>query len=214
MLRVKGFTLVELLLAVGLGVVIAALAYAGVNAGMQAAATLETEVYELTELQRALHVMEDDLSQVRLRPVRHGVDYHEPAFTSENGALLEFTRSGVANPLHLQRSEMQRVRYMLRDGKLWRQYWAQVDRIDFLQPPQEVLLLSGVDNAELEFLVAPSGNSASMDMLTLQEAGANWLRNWNSDEPLNALTAPLPLAVRITLSTSAFSQVQRVYELP
>lgn len=215
MRSLKGFTLVELLLAVGLSVVIAALAYAGVNAGMQASSSLASEVQELTELQRALSIIEDDLLQVRLRPVAHGVDYHEPAFVSGDvDALLEFTRGGVANPLALQRSELQRVRYVLRGDALWRQYWQQPDRVDALQPPQQVLLLEGVTGVALEFLAVPSESSQAVDLLALQEAGAAWLRYWDSDEPRTALTAPLPMAVRLTLTTSQFAQVQRVYELP
>jgi general secretion pathway protein J len=214
MQRADGFTLVELLLAVALSVVIAALGYAGVNSGMEAATALENEVHELTELQRALNIIEEDLVQVRLRPVVHGVDYHEPAFVSGDNALLEFTRGGVANPLHLQRSELQRVRYVLRDGALWRQYWLQLDRVDALQPPQQVLLLSGVSNLALEFLSPPSSTSPLPDVVSLQESGANWQQYWNSDDPRNALTTPLPLAVRLTVTTAAFAQVQRVYELP
>lgn len=215
MRHVKGFTLVELLLAVALSAVIAALAYAGINAGMQASMTLETEVHNLTELQRALSIVEEDLLQVRLRPVMHGVDYREPAFASGNsgGSLLEFTRAGFANPLQLARSELQRVRYVLRGDSLWREHWSQLDRSDVLQTPQQVMLLSGVTNISLEFLVAPP-QGAAVDLLSLQEAGAYWQRYWNSEDPRTALAAPLPLAVRFTLTTTQYAQVQRVIELP
>ncbi|MES2604228.1 MAG: type II secretion system minor pseudopilin GspJ [Pseudomonadota bacterium] len=209
-----GFTLVELLLAVALSAVIAALAYAGINSGMQAALSLETEVHNLTELQRALSIIEEDLLQVRLRPVMHGVDYREPALVSNNSAdsLLEFTRGGFANPLQLPRSDLLRVRYVLRGGSLWREHWSQLDRVDALQTPQRVMLLSDVTGIELEFLAEQPG--VIPDLLSLQEAGGAWQRYWDSEDPRTALTAPLPLAIRLTLTTTQYAQVQRVVELP
>ena len=48
----------------------------------------------------------------------------------------------------------------------------------------------------------------------VQEAGGAWQRDWNSEDPRTALISPLPLAVRITLTTTQYAQVQRVIELP
>jgi hypothetical protein len=48
----------------------------------------------------------------------------------------------------------------------------------------------------------------------LQAQGGNWQRSWSSDDVRESLVAPLPLAVRLTLDTESYSQVQRVVELP
>ncbi len=211
----QGFTLVELLLAVALSAVVAALAYAGISNGMQAANAMATQVATLTQLQRAFSIIEDDLNQVRLRPLSLGLSYHEAAFVTppDAGTLLAFTRGGVANPRQLARSDLQRVRYELRGNDLWRLHWPQLDRTQVQQKPQQVLLLQGVSRAGFEFLPAtPVGSLVTLS--SLQADAAYWLGSWNSDEPQHALTAPLPIAVRITLTTQQYGQVQRVIELP
>ncbi len=210
-----GFTLVELLLAVALTAVVAGLAYAGLANGISASTALATEVQQLTELQRALAVIEDDLWQVRLRPVNHGAGYREPAFVTapEAEVLLAFTRAGALQLPDQVRSPLTRIRYVLRDNALWRQHWPAADRSDALQPPLETLLLEQVRGVTLE-LLAPPVSVFGNDAPSLQAAGGNWQRSWNSNDAATALASPLPLAVRLTLMTDNFDEVQRVIELP
>lgn len=209
-----GFTLVELLLAVALTAVIAALAYAGIAGGVRAAAAMQEEVTALTDLQRAFAIMEEDLTQVRQRPLLLGVGYHEAAFTSGNqgGVLLTFTRGGVSNPQLLPRSDLQRVRYVVRDGSLWRQHWPQLDRTAVEQQPQQVLLLAGIDAVQIEYLQAPAAGTP-LSLAQLQASGGAWQPVWDSDAPAHALSESLPLAVRITIKSQPYAQVQRVYDL-
>ncbi|HTR00279.1 MAG TPA: type II secretion system minor pseudopilin GspJ [Candidatus Acidoferrum sp.] len=209
-----GFTLVELLLAVGLTAVVAALAYAGVSRGVQASTALETEVAALTELQRAFDVMETDLTQARQRPLLLGLGYREPAFASgvDSGVLLTFTRGGAMPAPQALRSELLRVRYVARDGALWRQHWPQLDRSEVQQRPHETMLLASVDEVRVEFLEPPSA-TAPLSLTVLQAGGGPWQTQWDSEAPARALTSPLPLAVRVTLTTARFGQVQRVFEL-
>lgn len=210
-----GFTLVELLLAVALTAVVAGLTYAGLANGISASTALATEVQQLTELQRALAVIEDDLWQVRLRPVNHGAGYREPAFVTAPAAevLLAFTRAGALQLPDQVRSPLTRIRYVLRDNALWRQHWPAADRSDALQPPLDTLLLEQVRCVTLE-LLAPPVSVFGNDALSLQAAGGNWPRSWNSSDAATALASPLPLAVRLTLMTENFDEVQRVIELP
>ncbi len=210
-----GFTLVELLLAIALTAVVAGLAYAGLANGINAQAALAKQVGQLTGLQRALSVIEDDLWQVRLRPVNHGGSFREPAFVTapEGDVLLAFTRAGGLQLPVQVRSPLMRVRYVLRDSALWRQHWPVADRNDALQPPLETLLLEQVRGVTLEMLAPPTSTFGN-DALSLQETGGNWVRSWNSSDAGTALASPLPLAVRLTLDTDNFDEVQRVVELP
>lgn len=213
--RSRGFTLVELLLAVALSALVAALAYAGVSNGLRAANAMATQVEALTELQRAFTIIEEDLTQVRLRPLLLGLGFHEAAFLTpaDAGALLGFTRGGVANPRQLLRSDLQRVRYELHGDALWRLHWPQVDRANAQQPPQKVLLLQGISRVSFEFLPAVAAGEL-VTLSSLQADAGLWQNQWNSDDPQHALTAPLPIAVRLTLETPQYGQVQRVIELP
>lgn len=211
----RGFTLIELLLAITLSAVVAVLAYAGLANGFNASITLAREIQQLTDLQRALAIFEDDLLQVRLRSPNYGVGYREPAFTAGNepGVLLAFTRGGAMALPGQVRSNLVRVRYVLRDGALWRQHWIQLDRVDAQAVPVEVKLLEQVKGSTLE-LLAPTTSAFNDNGLSLQAQGGNWQRSWNSDDVRASLVAPLPLAVRLTLDTESYSQVQRVVELP
>ncbi len=213
--RDGGFTLVELLLAIALSAVVAALAFAGISNGMQAANAMAAQVETLAQLQRALAIIEDDLSQVRPRPLTLGISFHEAALVTpaQAGSLLAFTRGGVANVRQLARSDLQRVRYELHGDGLWRLHWPQLDRNDVQQKPQQVLLLADVTRASFEFLPATTGDTL-VTLSSLQADASHWQAGWDSDQPLPALTAPLPIAVRVTLETRQYGQVQRVIELP
>lgn len=213
--QARGFTLIELLLAITLSAVVATLAYAGLANGFNASITLAREIQQLTDLQRALAIFEDDLLQVRLRSPNHGLGYREPALAAGNepGVLVAFTRGGAMALPGQVRSSLVRVRYVLRDGALWRQQWVQLDRADAQAAPVEVKLLEPVHSATLE-LLAPARTGFNNDALSLQTAGGNWQRSWNSDDVRESLLAPLPLAARLTLDTEAYAQVQRVVELP
>lgn len=211
-----GFTLVELLLALALSAMIAALAYAGIDSGMNAVSALENDVRALADLQRAFNLLEEDLVQLRLRAVDHGIGYREPALRGGegDGVLLELTRGGLANPLQQPRSELLRVRYVQRGQQLWRQYWYSLDRADALAAPQEVLLVDDMERIQVQFLSAVLLVSQGMEAMLSGDAEYGWVTRWNSDEVQTALTAPLPLAVRITIDSARLGRIRREYELP
>lgn len=211
----RGFTLVELLLSVALTAIVAALAYAGLNSGAVAASAMGREAAAVIQLQQALSMIEEDLTAVLPRPLQLGVGYREAAFVSgvDGKVLLTFTRGGVQVPDRLLRSDLLRVRYVLQEGVLWRDYWPQVDRMEVQQQPQHVRLLTGINAIQLEYLPAVA-TRADFSLSTVQANGAPWLRNWNSDAPGQALTDSLPQAIRLSIDTHEFGQVQRVVLLP
>ncbi|MGV3590433.1 MAG: type II secretion system minor pseudopilin GspJ [Gammaproteobacteria bacterium] len=213
--HVRGFTLVELLLALGISALIATLAYAGLATAIDASAGMQGEVRRLAELQRALNIVEEDLAQVVPRPIVNGFGSDEPAFRGGRfqNVLLEFTRGGVANPQDLARSELQRVRYVLDDGRLWRQWWLVLDRSSESQAPQSALLLEGVERADVAFLAPAEPGAAPVDFQSLT-TGAPWVNDWSSARIGVDDVAPLPVAVDVKLVLADFGEVRRVVELP
>lgn len=211
----RAFTLVELLLALALSAIIATLAYAGVSSGINASEAMERETRTIVDLQRAFNLLEEDLIQVRLRAVNHGVGYREAALRGGVGedVLMELTRGGLANPLRQQRSELLRVRYVLRGQQLWRQHWFNLDRLNAVAEPQEVMLLDDVRAVHVRFL-SPLLQNQDVAALAFGDDSYLWGDHWNSDDTQTALTGALPLAVRIDIDISGLGSVQRVYELP
>ena len=123
--RVRGFTLVELLVALA---VFALLAGAGVGVLAQAATTrkaVHERLDDLARLQHARAVIEADLSQAAIRRVRHadGTPARQ-AFWGQGqpgrGPVLAFARRGWANPDGAPRASLQYVEYQWRDDRLER----------------------------------------------------------------------------------------------
>lgn len=212
----RGFTLVELLLALGISALIATLAYAGLTTAIDASAGMQMEVRRLADLQRALNIVEEDLAQVVPRAIVNGYGSDEPAFRGGRyqDVLLEFTRGGMGNPQGLARSELQRVRYVLAGGNLWRQWWHEVDRASESRAPQSALLLENVTRVELAFLAPAAPGVAPADYSTLATSTALWDNDWTSARIGPGAVAPLPLAVDLRLTLADFGEVRRVVEVP
>jgi general secretion pathway protein J len=212
----RGFTLVELLVALAISALIAALAYAGINSAIGASTGMQEEVRRLADLQRALNIIEEDLGQVVPRASVDSYGNDQPAFRGGRyqDVLLEFTRGGIANPQNLARSELQRVRYVLDGGTLWRQWWSAVDRAGVNAAAQSALLLEGVADLQLGFLAPAMEGAIPVDYYTLTASAALWERDWSSARLAPDVVAPLPIAVDLRITLTDFGEVRRVVELP
>lgn len=150
MSRPTGFTLLELLIALSVFAVIAALAYGGLGTVLQGEAELARQSEQLAGLQRAFLLMGQDIEQYIPRPIRN--EFGDTRAALQGGALaLEFTRAGWPNPLGQQRSSLQRVAYALEQGALYRIYWNVLDRAQD-SAPQRAALLDGVEAFSLRYL--------------------------------------------------------------
>jgi general secretion pathway protein J len=212
----RGFTLVELLLALGISALIATLAYAGLGTALDASAVMQHDVRRLAELQRALNIIEEDLAQVVPRPIVNGLGSDEPAFRGGRfqDVVLEFTRGGVANPQDLPRSELQRVRYVFDSGRLWRQWWNAVDRPSENRAPESALLLDGLTSIDVAFLAPADPASTPVDFHALATSMALWANDWSSARIGPDAIAPLPIAVDLKLMLDDMGELRRVVELP
>ncbi len=107
----------------------------------------------LSELQRAFRFIAKDVQQAVARPVRdeYGSPERLPAMVSLNDQL-EFTRTGWNKPafLNRKRSELQRVKYAVEEGKLKRFYWYVLDRAED-STPKNTVLMDGVESIRFKF---------------------------------------------------------------
>lgn len=134
-MKLRGFTLLELMIAILLFSMVSAAAYKLFTSVSRAQQVTDGILEKLDAIQRAEVVIEKDFFQMTPRPIRNEFGDKIAALKAPgtDGETLEFTRSGWRNPLDLARSNLQRVAYALEDGQLIRYYWPVLDR------PQEPL---------------------------------------------------------------------------
>ncbi|HJT97444.1 MAG TPA: prepilin-type N-terminal cleavage/methylation domain-containing protein, partial [Rhodanobacteraceae bacterium] len=96
--RHRGFSLIELLVALAVFAALAAVAYGGLSEIARARAALDARQDRLAALVRAVSTFERDLGQAVSRPVR-GNARGEPLAALQGGAdRIELTRLGFAYP--------------------------------------------------------------------------------------------------------------------
>lgn len=153
-MRQRGFTLIEVMVAMAVFAVLAAFAYGTLSQTLLSAEILSERMDRLQALQRTMRLLSDDLQQLAPRPVRDELgDNFRPALDTnfQTGFALELTRNGWSNPVVLPRSTLQRVAYRMEDDELVRYYWYSLDRT-LSNEPVGVALLDGVEAIEFRFL--------------------------------------------------------------
>lgn len=198
-----GFTLLELLVAIGIFALLAAMAYGGLNLILKEREATDKHAARLAQLQRTFLWLGRDIEQTLNRPIRDEYGDKQPALTGvEVGRYqLELTRAGWRNPAGRTRSNLQRVAYGIQDEKLVRAYWNVLDRAQDSQP-LETELLDGVIRMELRFLTLQTGNKKE------------WVDSWPSSELGIQSSVDPPHAVEVTLETEAEGRITRLFRVP
>lgn len=194
--RARGFTLLEVLVAVAIFALLGLGTYRMLQSVLQADRRLHERERALGDLARGLAALERDLVQAIARPVRDGDGSVLPALRStpsqRTGQALELTRTGWRNPADAPRARLQRVRWQLVDGALRRSYWHVLDRAPG-SGPQVQQVVDGVAELQWRFL-ADDGQ---------------WTAAW----PRDGGTDALPRAIEIGLAHERFGRLRRVVPL-
>ncbi|HHM04732.1 MAG TPA: type II secretion system protein GspJ [Gammaproteobacteria bacterium] len=197
MMRARGFTLLELLVALSIFALVAALAYQALDTVLNAEAHTRERAERLGAVQRAFARLERDLTQAVPRPVRDALGGEEPALRGGGAGVEVFslTRTGWRNPLERPRSHLQRVAYVYQGGALSRRSWPALDRGPGAEPYEETLL-ENVDAVDIRFL----------------DAARQWQRFWPPAGAEEDKTA-LPLAVELSLDLSDWGRLTRLFQV-
>ena len=140
----RGFTLMEVLVALAVFAVIGVLATQILQQMTDFGGHAVERGGLLTDAQRGLEIMRRDIEQLAHRPVRDAFgDAGSPVALGGGDRLLEFTRLGWRNPLGEKRSDLQRVAYAWDGSELHRLFWRVLDRAPGSEPSRQ-LLLAGV----------------------------------------------------------------------
>lgn len=195
----RGFTLLELLIALAIFSVVAVLAYGGLGTVLDQQRQTEEGAERLGDLQKTYLIIERDIEQAVPRPVRDQFGDVRGQMTGGE-AGLEFTSGGWRNPLGRPRSSMQRIGYTVEDRQLVRYNWLVLDRAQDSEPLQQTLA-SDITGFSLRYL----------------DAANKWQETW---PPENASFNPettepeLPRAVEVTLDHEYFGEIRWLFRLP
>ncbi len=204
----RGFTLIEVLLAMAITALVAVMAYAGLSTAINAASRHGEMVQRLGEVETAIGWIVRDLRQSVDRSITDARGELRPAMIGGNDdaeELLEFTHSGWDNPRGQRRSTLQRVHYRLdADHNLWRDDWLVLDRTDDEDHLQQIKLLTGVQSFKIQFLNGQSQNAKQ------QALGGEWVEQWPASP---SDTDKMPLAVQFDIDIEGIGIVHRVVGL-
>ena len=206
----RGFTLIEVLVAISITAIIGAGAALTLQSGVKTREALEARAEILQELQKFQRTMASDLRQIVNRTVRNEFGDKLYACTNLNAlTLLEFSRTGWRDPATFlaslnaesdikPRSSLQRIVYELEEGTLYRYYWRVMDRAQDSEPVRQKVI-DQVLNLELRFL----------------DEKNEWSDQWPtasalSNEDLDAMTI-LPKAIEMTVEHETFGEFSKLH---
>ena len=199
--RAAGFTLLELLVAIAIFAIVAAMALTGYTQLQRQSEYADQRLARTRELQRAVQVISQDFEQLEPRPIREPLGEGTVPALSSGTAIdyaVEFTRAGWSNTAGLQRPTLERVGYRVENNELWRDHWPVLDRTIATEPVR-VKLLTDVKSLSLRFM----------------DGGRNWSDRWPESQAVGQSDDRLrPIAVEVTIELDDFGKIRRVLEVP
>lgn len=194
--RARGLTLLEMLVAIAIFALIAVMAYGALNQVLRIRDRVTAERRFWSGLAMCFAHLQDDLSQVRPRPVIDDDGQILQPFIIRpedmqvlNAPQLEFTRGGVLVTGNAACSDLERVGYQLENHVLWRLSWPVLDRA-----PNTVPVKSAVLRNVTEFRVRAFTSGQLWSDLWPQLSGSSPIAS-----PMNPLS-PFPRGVEIKLA--------------
>ena len=195
--RNKGFTLIEILIAIAIFATLSLAAYQILQGVLRSGEISKSHDENLIEIQRGMLLIERDFLQMVARNSRtSGVATENlKALYAGQGVLdseyqgIEFNRLGWTNPLNLlPRSNILRVGYRVQDKKLQRIYFLYPDIVS-RESAQQQVILNDIEGLSFRFW------------------NNGWVATWNSD-------GAIPEGIEMTIISQHYGELKRVFMLP
>lgn len=200
MKRSPGFTLIELLIAMAIVAIIGVIGLTGIRNVIQQQEIAQVRAERWREIQFAIRIIVQDLSQVHPRVTRdeQGLEARASFLADPTHQFaLEFSRGGWTNPAGFPRGSVLRVAYDIENDMLVRFYWPVADRT-LATPPVRNELLTGIE--EMQVLYIDDDGNSSLDWPPLESAGGR-------------LLTERPRAVEVTLDLEDLGRIWRLIEI-
>lgn len=191
--RRRGFTLIEILVALVVFAAMAAITWGALSQIARARSALKVEQQRFAGVVRVIGDLERDLRQAIARPTRGQYGEALPALFGA-GNRIELSRLGYANPRAEQRSNIERVLYALESNTLRRGREAVLDRSAGSRPEWHDRL-DRVRDFRLRYL----------------NSDGRWLEQWPVPE---GDPRSLPRAVEFRIVLEDVGELRRVLALP
>lgn len=221
--RHRGFTLLEMVIAIALSALVATMAYQSFDGASRNAERTRDVLNEVNKLDKAWQLIGQDMRNILpLNPQMPNPQLKfEAASLKTKGkdsfqVIMVFARRGWVNPLGRVRSDLQQVNYRIAEGKLWRDYLPErnmpLENIDFERESFHQLLMDNVVDVQLRFLSQGRVKADGKSVLEGSEYSRNWEPLW---PPINAGGgAGMPVALEITIELEGGARSVRLFEIP
>ena len=187
----KGFTLVEMLIALTIFGMLTAGGVALLSFSVTSQDMTDRQLATLSEIRRAGALLTSDLAQAAPRPWRGGEGAQQPALAGGSVGgdprILTLVRGGWDNPDQAPRASMQRVEYRFQDNRLIRVGFTHVD---------------GGGAASVTTLIGDVEQVA----LRFRDREGAWHAPWRPADP-----AELPTAVELTVTSQRFGPTRQLF---
>nr|WP_269783285.1 type II secretion system minor pseudopilin GspJ [Marinibactrum halimedae] len=199
----SGFTLVEVMVALAIGVMVTVLAYQTLSVSITSSEATADALAEIDDLDRAWQMIDRDLRHAISRASSlHGVRSVTGFGTEiDNAYKLKFTRSGRPNPMNLPRSALLRVGYRWEDEVLYRDAWPESQEAD-IDNALSMKLLGNVTDFQLRFLPE-----------TARNAEGPWVDQWPDGNAQNDQDEKMPIAVEVTMEVTGYDKIVRMFSI-
>ncbi len=195
----RGFTLIEILVAVAIFGIISVAAYTVLDSGLRTQQHVEERLGHLAQLQRLFYNLSQDVAYLTQRQSRNDLGDQEPIIFGESDVMgtsfmLAFNRANWRNPAKFPRSHLQHVEYRFEEEKIYRRYRVYLDAAPN-SPEVDRLLATDIESVRLEFK-SPNGQ---------------WSDGWGQ---FSEMRGRLPRAMRIVVTSKLVGEIERYYFLP
>ncbi len=215
--RPAGFTLLDLIVVIGIFAIFAAMAYGGLDSVLKTRVRVEASLDRTEQFERAYLRLRGDFQNAANRPIRDIDGSVLPTFVFDNYAKrVEFTRGGWLNLLSQPRATLERVAYSLDDRpsdgslrnrtvdkQLVRRSWRVLDRAPQTEAVQTVLL-QHVDDLSWRFLDTQN---------QYQEVWPATTTGQSSVAVGNGAAVAPPVAVELRLTTRDWGELRFLFRL-
>lgn len=209
----KGFTLIEILVALFIFAIMGVLAAKSLQDIIRVHNHLKARDRQTMEVIMTMTLLRRDMNNAIDRPVLNADGQKSGAFLGSGNAIT-FTRAGILNPFDKSRqSNMMRMEYELDGDKFVRLTWSVLDAVPDTKPAKQVLL-NDVSDISWQF-IASNGKKASSWPMPKQNNSDAQQQDIQTQQATQIMPiAPLPKAAMMVMHLKNQGVITGVFPIP